>query len=471
MLKKLCFICCLICNFNPLNAQQYGLFNTRTLFDGFENTAQKSFILDYSRQYASNFFIPNLAVTANNKGNDQLFRMLSRTGLSSIKDTLSQNKYLNILLQSPNIYLFNYKIFKSYKYHKEMGFSWQLRTDVEFDYKKESLDILDNFSKSPDYENTALDNYFNSADKIQAYHQFSFTYRENYNKKLAFGAKISFLAGILYNTLNVDQSNFFYDSSDDNLAIKLAGSYRTTFVEDSKLSTKSFFPNLKNPGLAISLGTSYTGKDGLLIMGNIKDLGFIRWKETSLQQFDEMDTISAASNREVSAIERHIAATVANPKDDNRAFYSPTNARVDFLISKPFGSYTPTFIMSKNLFFKGGDATLVNRFNYNSFSGSISPSYNLINQFYLGAQAMYQTPNFEFYVGSNNVFNTVDHDNVRKYNGTIGVGYNSLSIYAGIGIKFGYFVEHPQNSSYMPGLDDEERSFFGRLFGVFSKKK
>ncbi|RYE55714.1 MAG: hypothetical protein EOP48_09620, partial [Sphingobacteriales bacterium] len=102
MLKKLLYFCCLVCYFNPLNAQQYNLFNTKTLYDGFENTAQKSFVLDYSRQYASNFFLPNLTINIDGKANEQLFRLLARTGLSSSKDTLSQNKYLNVLLQSPN---------------------------------------------------------------------------------------------------------------------------------------------------------------------------------------------------------------------------------------------------------------------------------------------------------------------------------------------------------------------------------
>lgn len=471
MLRKVTYLFCLVFFANQLKAQQYGLFNTKTMFDGFENTAQKTFVLDYSRQYASNFFVPNLTINANTDGNDQLFRLLARTGLSTTKDSLSQNKYLNMLLQSPNIYLFNYKIFKSYKYHKELGFSWQLRTDVEFNYNKESLDILDNYKTNPGYINTPLANSFNSFDRVQSYHQFSLSYRENYNKKLAFGAKFSILSGVLYNSLNLANTSFIFDPVQNEIRMALQGNFRTSFVEGSKLSNKSFLPSFKNPGLAISLGTTYTAKSGVFIMANIKDLGFIKWKETALQEFDQPVRITSAAERDVAYLENRIAAEVANPKDDNTSFYSPINSRADFLISKPYGRYTPSFILSKNLLFKGGDATLVNRFNFNNFSASVSPSYNLANIFLLGAQAMYQTPNFEVYLGTNNVLNTMDQTKINKHNGGIGSGYNSLAVYAGVGIKFGYFVEHPQNSSYMPGLDDEERSFFGRLFGLFSKKK
>ena len=472
MFRKLVCLFGFLCFFNQINAQQYGLFNTKTLFDGFENPAQKTFVLDYSRQYASNFFVPNLTINANNEGNAELFRLLARTGLSTTKDSLSQNKYLNMLLQSPNVYLFNYKIFRSYKYHKELGFSWQLRTDVQFDYNRESLDILDNYKTNPSYINTPLANSFNSFDRVQSYHQFSLSYRENYNKRLAFGAKFSLLSGVLYNTLRLANTSFLFDPSMNEISMNLEGNFRTTFVEGSKLSNKSFLPSFKNPGLAISLGTTYTAKNGVFVMANIKDLGFIRWKETAYQQFDQPVIIKSASEREVADVENLIAANVANPKDDNTGFSSPTNARADFLISKPYGRYTPSFILSKNLFFEGGEATLVNRFNFNNFSASISPSYSLTNMFLLGAQGMYQTPNFELYLGSNNIFNTAGQEKIDKHNGAIGRGYNSLAVYAGIGIKFGYFVEHPQNSSYMPGLDDDdEKSFFGRIFSIFSKRR
>lgn len=51
-----------------IKAQQYGLFNTKTLFDAFENPAQKAFVLDSSRQYASNFLLPYFGLNAANKG-------------------------------------------------------------------------------------------------------------------------------------------------------------------------------------------------------------------------------------------------------------------------------------------------------------------------------------------------------------------------------------------------------------------
>ena len=47
---------------------QFSQYNTRTLFDSFENPAQKAFYADSSRTYAFNFFIPNLSINTGIKG-------------------------------------------------------------------------------------------------------------------------------------------------------------------------------------------------------------------------------------------------------------------------------------------------------------------------------------------------------------------------------------------------------------------
>ena len=142
-----------------------------------------------------------------------------------------------------------------------------------------------------------------------------------------------------------------------------------------------------------------------------------------------------------------------------------------FSINIPF-SYTPSLIVSKNLFYKGGDAAFVSKFKYDGLSISAIPSYNFNNLFLVGMQGMYQTPNFEVFLGSDNLFKTVSQINgAIKQDLSIGSGYNAASFYMGLGIKFGNAVEHPQNSSSMPGIGEQESSFFKRLFSVFSKKK
>ncbi|MGY0041383.1 hypothetical protein [Pedobacter sp. NJ-S-72] len=155
--------------------------------------------------------------------------------------------------------------------------------------------------------------------------------------------------------------------------------------------------------------------------------------------------------------------------DQRKGFYTATNAKLDLLVSKKFEFYTPSFILSKNIWNKGGDIALVNNFAYNEFSVSLSPIYNLNGFMMLGTQAKYQTPNFEFFLGSDNVLKSAAYNTKATASNS---GYAGASVYMGVGIKFGYTVEHPQNSSYMPGVGDDldKKGFFTKLFGVFKKK-
>ena len=66
----------------------------------------------------------------------------------------------------------------------------------------------------------------------------------------------------------------------------------------------------------------------------------------------------------------------------------------------------------------------------------------------LGTQGMYQTPNFEFFLGTDNLLKSA----TALQKATANTRYYGGSVYMGMAIKFGYDVEHPQNSSYMPGV-------------------
>src|SRR5690606_12222377 len=110
---------------------------------------------------------------------------------------------INTAHENTNIYLLTFRIFKSYKWQKELGFSWQLRSDAHIDYTNETLAILDTYKR---FDNNPYDDVFNNDGYAQSYHQFSMTYRENYNKRLAFGVKLSLLSGIIYNKLNISDS-------------------------------------------------------------------------------------------------------------------------------------------------------------------------------------------------------------------------------------------------------------------------
>lgn len=473
MAKRYFILFVFLISATQIKAQQYGLFNTKTLFDAFENPSQKAFVLDSSRQYASNFLFPSFGLNAANKGD-------SRFALSSLlhdhkfnsSDILIGNNNRNKVYETSNIYLLTFRIFKSYKYNKELGFSWQIRTDGYADYTNETMVVFDDYNRFTQSQKSL----FNDNGYVQSYHQFSITYRENYNKRLSFGGKLSLLSGITYNKLDITQSSLNIDPATNTLNIGLTGTYESSFLRPKEISTSTFIPNFKNPGLSVSFGTTYAPKSGIVIMASVKDLGFIRWGGQSHSIYVN-DVVSVDRNPDgtpnvtgdASDLSKKVEELFVS-SDRQKAIYTPTNGKIDFLISsKKFGFYTPNFIVSKNLFYHGGDVAFVNSFKYNEYSVSLTPAYNMIGFGMLGTQGMYQTPNFEFFLGTDNLLRSAS----IKQKATVSSGYYGASVYMGMAIKFGYVVEHPQNSSYMPGVGDDANkgtSFFGRIFSIFKKK-
>jgi len=469
MAKKYLILFFILASSTQLKAQQFGLFNTKTMFDAFENPAQKAFVLDSSRQYASNFLFPNLGLNAGNKG-DANFALRSLINGGKFNGTYDASGIpigtngRNKAFLSTNIYLLTFRLFKSYKYQQEMGFSWQVRADGYANYSNETLVALDNYNRFT----SDVNGLFNGNGYGQSYHQFSITYRENYDKRLSFGGKLSLLSGISYNNIDITKSNVSVNAAQGNLLVGLTAHYKSNFIDTSELSTKMLMPNFKNPGISASFGTTYKSKSGVFIMANVKDLGFIKWNSKSHDAFvNDGQVVVDRDNNDQETLERDVYHLFTDA-DRIKSFYSATNAKIDFLISKTFQFYTPNFIVSKNVFYPGGDIALVNTFKKNEFSLSLTPSYNLLGLAMLGTQAMYQTPNFEFFLGTDNLLRTTAiRQQVR-----VNTGYTGASVYMGMAIKFGYVVEHPQNSSYMPGVGDDAnrgQGFFSRFFNMFRK--
>jgi len=471
-MKKLLPAVILLLTVFSVRAQQYALFGTRTMFDAFENPSQKSFTLDSSRKFSSNFFLPYFGVNGANKGaSEDMIRILSQQGVLDTRGISIGNGDINRFFLNTNVYVAAFRIFQSYKYQKEIGFAWQIRGDSQIDYTNETLALFDSFKRFND--NQEYNDIFNTKGYEQTYHQFSFTYRENYSKRLAFGLKASILSGILYNKLNITDSYFYRNEEQNALLVGLAGTYSANFREGNEIDKNTLIPNFKNPGLSFGFGTNYTTKKGLFLMANVKDLGFIWWRNNTTQTvinetkiISDLENNQGNTNKEI----RDFFLTAQQPKN----FIAATNAKLDVYASKSYGNYKPALAISKNLFYKGGDIAFVNTFNFNNFSVSATPLYNFLNVFMLGAQAKYQTPNFEVFMGTDNLVATSYQTvGLIKSNGSTGTGSgaNGASFYMGVGIKFGNVVNHPQFSDTMPGINDQQSgSFFKNLFSIFRKK-
>ncbi|GGI28569.1 DUF5723 family protein [Pedobacter mendelii] len=469
-MKKLILAIILLVSFNTSFAQQYALFGTKTIFDAFENPSQKSFTLDSSRKFSSNFFLPYFGVNGATKGSaESVIRRLMVDGVNDTRDLPIGTGEVNHFYQNSNVYLLTLRLFHSYKYQKEMGFAWQIRSDSQIDYTNETLAIFDSYNRFP--EQTQLNDIFNTKGYQQSYHQFSFTYRENYNKRLAFGVKASLLSGIVYNDLNISDSYLFVDRSNNSLDLRLAGTYSSNFNDQNKINRNTVIPNFKNPGVSVGFSTNYTTKKGLFLMANIKDLGFIWWRKNTtnttvntIRTIDDIVSNQGNTNREI----RDIFESSEQPKK----FLAATNAKADVYMSKSFDFYNPAIAISKNLFYKGGDIAFINTFKYNDLSASITPLYNFNDVYMVGLQGKYQTPNFELFMGTDNLISSASTArNIISNDATIGSGSVGASFYMGVGIKFGSIVNHPQFSDVMPGINDNEGgSFFKNLFSIFKKK-
>lgn len=472
MMKKFYFaICSLLLFISKADAQHFALFNTRTLFDAYENPAVKAFKLDSSGKYASNFFLPTFSINSANKGSSSdVIRQITYERVFNTRNLPIGTGAINEAFENTNIYLLTFRIFSSYKYNQEVGFAWQVRSDANASYTNESLAIFDSYRRFTAQQ--PYNNIFNTESYQQSYHQFSVSIRENWNKKLALGVKLSLLSGIAYNSLTINKSYLYADAINDRLDIGVNGTYKGSFLRTDELGKRTLIPTFKNPGLSMSIGTTYASKSGYFLMGNIKDLGFISWSKSShIVKLNTLESITDISSKSTNEINKKITDLAYNA-DENKAFVTPTNAKVDFLLSRTFGIYKPSFIISKNLFYAGGDIAFVNTFNIDKFAASITPIYNFNDLVMFGIQGMYKTPNFEFFLGTDNIGKSISlARGIKQSDASVGNGYNAGSFYMGLGIKFGRTVNHPMNMSTMPGVNGEKvyKGFFRSLFEFFKK--
>jgi hypothetical protein len=461
------------------SAQQFSQYNTGTLYDSFENPSVRSFIPDSSRQYAFNFFIPNFNANAYVTGDVQqalknrLFASDPKYKANALQIGKSKYNHFNANVNAYGIML---KSFTSLNGDVEMGFSYQLKAESRGLVSDETIALFDdvrNFKDNP------YDDIFNDHFQMQTYNQISYSYRERIDKQFAFGFKLSALLGIKYSKFDITGSHAVFDSVNNAATLSMRGRYYSSYIPGQP-SAHDYLPTFRNPGASITIGTSYITDDKITIQANIKDLGFIHWSSRSLAaDFDNTTTITGlgSGRREDSiynAVIKLFRSTEAMSKIGS--FTTKTNARGELSASKTYWidydnnfKYTPTLIGSKEFWFTGFTAALVNHVQYQNYTATITASYDDMKLFNLGAQLMYKTPNFEVYGGSERLINTGRLAFAALGNQTqidhIGT-YSGMDIFLGFSLKFGAVIEHPMNSSYIPM---GEKGFFGRLWGRLFK--
>jgi hypothetical protein len=438
-------------------AQRFTMYNTGTLYDSFENPSQAAFIADTTKNYALSL-IANANIYTYLTGNAQA-PIKARLFLNQENNsafTTGQSQFNKALVQS-NVYLGMIKMFTSLSGRVEIGASYQIKTNARGYASDETVDLINggnNYTRL-----VGRDDIFNGRAFYEGFHQLSLTYREKVTRNFMLGVKLSALLGIDYNKMVIDRSSV---ATSGTRAIPLVqGTYQATYV-DGRYPKRDLLPSLSNPGMAIGIGATYITVAGIILQGNIKDLGFIRWgRRAATYRFDAFNSTTPNGNAQ------DIFRQTITENAQYGAFVKPILGRAEFAAAKKFmfGSvmYQPTAILSQQLYGQGAALALVNQVGFGKFSTSVSGIMNEDKKFDMGLQLMYKKPNFEMFVGSEQLGNTFNlysayNDNNSAINSTR--SHSGASIYFGFSFKIGKLIERWKNESYYP--DGSEQGPIGK---------
>ncbi len=438
---------------HPVAAQKFSLYGTGTLWDSFENPSQKSFELDNSRQFASNFFFPNSGVNASFSGPGKAAlknSILYDNGLSYTPLDVDSRKF-NRFNVSTNTYLLMFRLLKTVKYQRELGFSWQTRAETQGKLHNQALIV---FKTRTDTSENGVIQYMDRKGKdqlsatnieAQSYHQIGFTYKEQYNKMFSYGVKVSYLSGIAQNSIKVSSVVLIPRTNTFNIDGDLKSSYNYHDIDRDYLN-----PGFKNPGMSVSLSGNFKLKNGLYVLTNLKDIGFIRWGKKSYRNDGSIviDPLGD-SNDQLNYIQNSLV---------QQRYTTLINGKAEALVNKEIGAFKPSILISKSLFNHSGDIVLMNSYRYKVLNLSVSGAYNLNEYFQVGGQVMLKSPNVEFFIGSDNILQSyhstvllTQNEESRKENFNEGIA--GASAYIGFALKFGRVVSYPQNENYIPGIN------------------
>lgn len=442
-------------------SQQISLTHSGTLFDATENPVQSSFQKDLSRKYQINI-IPatHLYLFFAGKSDNAFKNLIFNNTLQGSNFPILGKGQTNKIDSKGIVNLFNFRIFETVNYNRELGFSLQFKDELKGYVTDETFALLDSYKN---FNQSFYDNILNSRGYNQAYWQLSVNYREDYDKKWAFGGKFSLLNGATYSKININSSNLQINSP-ESFQTKLIGNYTSSFGTDS-FTYKKLLPNLRNMGLAVSGGVSYTSKKNLYITLNVKDLGFIHWsKSSSYYQFDDTVKVSANAVNSLSSQYFNSLKKIINVNESRKRFNTLIDTKISLAASKQFGAYKPVFVFSKSVFRTDGQIALLNNYRKNAFVFSLNPIYDFTSSWHLGGQILIQSANAEFYLGSESLFPSYYF--AKGYltkNQNIGNGNLNGNVYLGLNIKFGQKMQTIGNADEISGLNDKETGYVVRL--------
>lgn len=479
-MNKFLLISCLLFITTKSFSQRFSQYNTGTLYDSFENPSQRSFIPDSSRLLASNFFVPNFSGNIFLAGEGQsALKSRMFTGFYYTPGITTGNARYNYFNANGSDYILMLKIFTNLTGSREMGFFIKTNYESKSTITNETLAL---FGGSDNFPNNTYENAFNDRYYAQLYHQIGVTFREQVAPRVSLGVKLSLLSGISYDKYSILSSQLGIDKPNSTALLYLSGVKYHGGIGNTTTIVQGMGLAFKNPGAAISFGVSYKNEDAYNFQFNIKDLGFIHWSGSAgkIATFNRDTALIAisptyASENVVSDKLEDITAA----KETSTGFNTPINGMAEVSVNKNYWlnydrtvKFSPTAIISKELFYNGLTGALVAPVQYDKYVFTLTSTYNNLKMFGLGAQFMIKTPNSEFFIGSDALYQSIgllkDAVQSNTYTPPAVMGrYSGASFYIGFSLKFGDLIESPMNASYVP---NGEKGFLGRLYEKLFKK-
>lgn len=439
-------------------AQQTSLTHSGTLYDSFENPVQPAFTKEKSNKYAINLLLPGFGGNFKFEGGaeNQIKNIIFGNKIDG--STLTESNTPNEISASLNMYLLMFKIHLSDDYSREAGVSLQLRNEGNFTLTNQSLVIPSNYEN---FKSGIYSNFYNNKIENQSYYQLGFSYRENYNRQWAFGAKLSFLSGITYNKTNITSSSL--EITEDEYFAFFKGLQVSSY--GTQLGLRTFLPTIKNPGASLSAGASYTTKKGFHITAHIKDLGLIMWnKKTPVYDFYDNLAVTRLKDTVYKGRFKLAFDSLLNRNVYEEKHITSLNFLAEVAISKNFGNYKPVIVANYSILNNMPQVSLLNNYRYRALNFGANAFYDTHSGFNLGALFMIKSPNTEFYLGTERLLSSyylakgyiTDEVNIGK-------SPSYLNMFFGITLKFGRKEQSMGQSDWIDGLNDEETGFVSRL--------
>ncbi|MEO8887551.1 MAG: DUF5723 family protein [Mucilaginibacter sp.] len=479
-MKKVLLVSCLLFITIKAFSQRFSQYNTGTLYDSFENPSQRSFIPDSSRQFASNFFVPNFSgnVFLSGEGQSALKSRIF-TGIYNTTGLTTGNDRYNYLNANGSDYILMLKVYTNPTGNRELGFFIKTNFEAKSIISNETLAL---FGGSDKFANNIYDDAFNDRYYSQVYHQIGVTFREQVTPRLALGVKFSLLSGVDFQKYSIFNSQLSLDKPNNMATFSLSGIKYTGGLGNTSTIVQGMGLAFTNPGASISLGATYKNEDAYNFQFNIKDLGFIHWSnKISKVSYFSRDT-AQISMSPTFASENTVSdklSTITGGNEVNRGFYFPINGLAEVSVNKDYWldyersvKFSPTVIISKELFYQGLTGALVAPVQYEKYVVTLSSYYNDLKMFGVGGQFMIKTPNSEFFIGSDALYQSVRFakDAIQGSNyvtPAVPGRYSGTSFFIGFSLKFGNLIESPMDASYVP---NGEKGFLGRLYEKIFKK-